>query len=282
MAWLTKPIGAVAVSRNGQVSGCLIHTTLKESCDEVIDHFTALSYAWGDASDTTIIAIDGKPLSVARTLDSALRHLRDSKRVMRIWADAICINQKDNLERAAQVQQMGSIYRAAHHTVIFLGEANMKSNWVFKWIDRPATLSDTKHEILRQTIDHFLMRQWLYRVWVFQELILSSDPRAQGGNRRCSWGAFFKIFEAYHDMKLVFTFTDTKPIPTLPDFTSTSSVAKSRANFRGVIDQMQLARSRYLTKYYQTKFDLSQDASPYPSGGGIQRGPLKICRYHCF
>jgi hypothetical protein len=85
------------------------------------------------------------------------------------------------------------------------------------------------------------------------------------GNRRCSWGAFYQVFEAYHNMKLVFTFKDTKLIPALPDFTSTSSVTKSRANFRGVIEQMQLARSRYLTKYYQTKFDLSQDVTPYPS-----------------
>ena len=166
--------------------------------------------------------------------------------------------------------------------MIFLGEADEKSDWVFKWIDRPATLSDTKHEILRQTIDHFLMRQWLYRVWVLQELILSSDPRAQCGNRRCFWGAFYKIFEANHDMIVVFTFRDIKPISTLPDFTSTSSVTKSRTNFRGVIEQMQLARSRYLTKYYQTKFDLSQDVTPYPSEGGVQRGPPKICRYRCF
>jgi hypothetical protein len=34
-----------AISRNAQVSGRLIHTMLKESCDEVIDHTTALSYA---------------------------------------------------------------------------------------------------------------------------------------------------------------------------------------------------------------------------------------------
>jgi hypothetical protein len=155
----------------------LIHTTLTECRDEAIEHFIALSYVWGDASDTTTILADEKPLLATKTLEVALRHLRDHKRVLRVWADAICINQSNNLERNTQIQQMGSIYQSAPHTVIFLKVADEESNLVFEWINRSAALSDTSHEVLLQTINHFLARPWIYRVWVFQELILSSDPR---------------------------------------------------------------------------------------------------------
>lgn len=166
-----------ATTRSAMATGLLLHTTLTECCEEVIDHFTALSYVWGDISDTTTILVDGKPLSVTKTLETALRYLRDSRRVIRVWADAICINQKDVIERGIQVKQMGSIYQAAHHTIVFLGEADENTDRVFKWIDQPAALLDTSHDLLHQEIDPLLTRPWFYRVWVFQEIILSLDPR---------------------------------------------------------------------------------------------------------
>jgi hypothetical protein len=76
-----------APARNATATGFLLHTTLKDCCAAVIDHFMALSYVWGDASDGATILVDGKPLSVTKTLEMALRHLRDFRRV---WADAIC------------------------------------------------------------------------------------------------------------------------------------------------------------------------------------------------
>jgi hypothetical protein len=52
-----------------------------------------------------------------------LRHIRDPKSQLIIWADGICINQVDIEEKTAQVRHMGSIYELATHTIIFLGEA---------------------------------------------------------------------------------------------------------------------------------------------------------------
>jgi hypothetical protein len=40
---------------------------------------------------------------------------------MRLWTDAICINQQDLDERGHQVQLMGSIYRNAHMVIVWLG-----------------------------------------------------------------------------------------------------------------------------------------------------------------
>lgn len=251
-----------ATARSDLVKGRLLHTTLTECCDEVIDHFTALSYVWGDASDTITISVDRKPLSVTRTLESALRHVRDSKRMIRIWADAICINQKDNQERSRQVKLMGSIYQTANHTVIFLGEADEESNWVFKWIDRPAAFSNTKHEFLRKTIDHFLTRPWFYRVWVFQELILSSDPRIQCGIRRCSWEAFYKFIKDYYPIAVPSTSSKAALVQAMLQARSAALTKSANIDFLALVERMQSARSQYQIKFYQTKFDLYRGTSP--------------------
>lgn len=202
-----------APGRSEMATGLLLHTTLKDCCEDVIDHFTALSYVWGDTSDLATIIVDGKPLSVTKTLETALRHLRDSKRVIRVWADAICTNQKDIIERGVQVKQMGSIYRAAHHTIIFLGEADESTDWVFKWVEQPSVLLDTSHDFLHQKIDPLLTRPWFYRVWVFQELILSLDPRVQWGDRRCSWDALYRFVQAYYQMTLASRSRNAAPVP---------------------------------------------------------------------
>lgn len=43
-------------------------------------------------------------------------------RILVLWADGICINQKDILERASQVKLMGDIYSKAQATAAYLGE----------------------------------------------------------------------------------------------------------------------------------------------------------------
>jgi len=81
--------------------------------------FEALSYCWGDPTDTRAISLshlrtrgfpstpnDSDPHHVFRItsgLDEALRHLRhsdDRKRI--IWVDAVCIDQSDLQERGFQ------------------------------------------------------------------------------------------------------------------------------------------------------------------------------------
>jgi hypothetical protein len=105
----------------------LITTTLHEYDNSILDHYTALSYVWGDASHKSTAFIDGQKLEITASLDSALRHIRDLKGELKIWADGICINQTDFEERNIQVQQMGLIYQLARHMIIFLGESTPAS-----------------------------------------------------------------------------------------------------------------------------------------------------------
>lgn len=92
------------------------------SFDEEVD-YEALSYTWGDVTSIMPINLEGKEVLITKNLHSALSHLRYSDRERILWADALCINQADLLERAHQVSLMTSIYSRAALVVASLGDA---------------------------------------------------------------------------------------------------------------------------------------------------------------
>lgn len=97
----------------------LKHVRLSDKPD-----FEALSYAWGDSAKPRRVFCDKKIINVTENLYIALRNLRYKDRERAIWADAICINQDDDLlgEKSQQVGLMGKIYSEAQCTVVWLGE----------------------------------------------------------------------------------------------------------------------------------------------------------------
>lgn len=93
----------------------VIHISLSKSVHDIIDGYVALSYVWGNALERGSFSIDGKILDITLSLEVALKHVRDDSRVLKIWADGICINQKDMFDRNHQVSKMGLIYSTARH-----------------------------------------------------------------------------------------------------------------------------------------------------------------------
>ncbi|ETS78848.1 hypothetical protein PFICI_08701 [Pestalotiopsis fici W106-1] len=83
--------------------------------------YTALSYCWGDANVTVPIIVDGKNIEVTVNLRDALLQLRIIG-VKQIWADAVCINQKDAQEKSLQVGRMDQVYSNAAQTYTWLGK----------------------------------------------------------------------------------------------------------------------------------------------------------------
>jgi hypothetical protein len=110
----------------------LIHTTLTKCCRDIYDHYTALSYVWGDPKHTKTILVNGLLFQATANLASALNDLRDEQRPLRLWADAICIDQHNIQERSDQVKLMKDIYTMAHQTVAYLGESNAEIVEVFE------------------------------------------------------------------------------------------------------------------------------------------------------
>jgi hypothetical protein len=98
-----------------------LHTV---SLDDPRLKYHALSYVWGDSSDTVTIMVDGIPFSATANLATALQSFRPSSGGdpdFLLWVDAVCINQGDKLERKVQVELMGRIYRQTQKVLVWLG-----------------------------------------------------------------------------------------------------------------------------------------------------------------
>lgn len=84
--------------------------------------YEALSYLWGDPTVTETIRLDGDSvLRLTSSIADALRRVRLPDRTRAVWADQICVNQKDMAERSQQVKLMGSVYRCAERVLVWLG-----------------------------------------------------------------------------------------------------------------------------------------------------------------
>ena len=94
--------------------------------------YKALSYVCGEATDTEILFVDGKPLAVYRNLDVALRYLRHASDALTLWIDVLCIHQKDNMEKAKQVRLMSTIYRTAQEVYGFVGPEDKTLDTAFR------------------------------------------------------------------------------------------------------------------------------------------------------
>jgi hypothetical protein len=85
---------------------CELHTL---SLDENAS-FIALSYCWGEEKSPDYISVNGHKVTVGTSLILALKHMRQANNSVKVWVDAICINQQDDDEKAFQVAMMGDIY----------------------------------------------------------------------------------------------------------------------------------------------------------------------------
>lgn len=159
--------------------------------------FEALSYVWGPSTPRHDIFLDGAKFTVTPSLHAALTALRHRKKPRIVWADAICINQDDDDDKAYQVPLMGRLYTEATRTVIWLGASNQNIDALVAWLathgpDRKLlsglklgakTLFSEKAgrekdlTMLRAAngfFDILTMRYW-YRMWTFQEFLLPKD-----------------------------------------------------------------------------------------------------------
>ncbi|CZR55616.1 uncharacterized protein PAC_05504 [Phialocephala subalpina] len=185
-----------------EVRCSLIQASLEELEDDIIEHYIALSYVWGDPTLSCSALVDGRRVRITPSLDCALRHLREPNKILRLWADGICINQNDVEDRNQQVRLMGSVYTLAQHTIIFLGPSNSEADFVIQYIaaqrDSKSQTPSSDNSALSNDLEaalntNILSHPWFTRVWVLQELVLSRDPWIQYGKARVRWDLFSRF-----------------------------------------------------------------------------------------
>ena len=76
--------------------------------------YAALSYTWGDTAVTVPLICDGKEMQITQNLAEALHMTLRTNPHEFLWVDQICINQKDNDEKAGQVKRMALIYHRTY------------------------------------------------------------------------------------------------------------------------------------------------------------------------
>jgi hypothetical protein len=67
----------------------IVTATLSQYEDDIVDHYVAVSYVWGNQKDIRAIGVDSKQLEITASLESALHHIRDASHMMKTWADGM-------------------------------------------------------------------------------------------------------------------------------------------------------------------------------------------------
>lgn len=163
--------------------------------------YYALSYTWGDDSESTEVIVNGQKLRIRKNLEGALRALRSPTNGVAIWADAICINQADTDEKNLQIPRISSIYDRAVGVICYVGELDEHSDAALdlvkhlqvpvvdiddnqQWnIGRPDRIPPDEIPRKCAALYVFLTSRYFHRAWVLQEVALASSPIVACGKR---------------------------------------------------------------------------------------------------
>lgn len=171
--------------------------------------YSALSYVWNYTTDKDTLAaqayiyLDGCFIAIAPNLYHALAQLVRDGLTSIIWADAICINQKDDEEKASQIGMMFRIYRTAKEVIAWLGIPNsaeeveaVRATWdtlqhyaanLNNIPLKRSALEDFEERNLAQSdaCQRCMERsRWFNRVWTLQESIAGRNVVLQCGQQR--------------------------------------------------------------------------------------------------
>ncbi|KAE8447416.1 hypothetical protein EG329_010830 [Mollisiaceae sp. DMI_Dod_QoI] len=210
-----------AAKHDEELRGSFVTTVLEEAPE-----FTALSYVWGSSDLTARIWVDDQTISITDNLNVALKRFRLQDAPRLIWADGICIDQKNIPERNSQVKLMTSLYRRAGQTVAWLGEgdrdtaeamselveiADSATNFnasqrgirlPFKIGDIEMTEDVASALLLKagaKGVQSFYERSWFIRVWVIQESVVSQKLTMFCGATELEWDIFAAATALLHN-----------------------------------------------------------------------------------
>jgi hypothetical protein len=88
-------------------------------------HYEGLSYCWGEEQTSSMaISCNERKVKLGKNLYDTIYCLRLPSQSRIIWADALCINQQNLVERSDQVQQMKLVFEYASRVLVWLGPGN--------------------------------------------------------------------------------------------------------------------------------------------------------------
>ena len=204
------------------------------------DVYHALSYAWGPPDFTHKFYSAEGFVQVTENLWEALRRYRKAGESIRLWFDAVCIDQSNQQERSQQILLMRMIYSESKCVLIWLGESP-SDRVAFEFITRNIDHAIEKdldsvdamaHEILPMRTDEnqvavtdLLAKSWLSRVWTYQEINCAAEATISSGSLSIRFGylhqfcllfafvqheQWLKSKEAQHNLRQIATLSLTR------------------------------------------------------------------------
>lgn len=166
-------------------------------------NYVVLSYRWGTLAAEHEIVMNERPFYVRKNLWDFLNVIRHQPGML-FWIDALCINQNDTGERNQQVGIMGQIFQSAAMVLSWLGAANadvelafdlMSSIWSLPASEDesdqlPSLHPDQSEDNLWRCIAELCNFPYWSRVWVVQEILLSSNNYLLCGQKTLPWQVF--------------------------------------------------------------------------------------------
>jgi len=135
----------------------------------------------------------------------ALYHLRSPNLPLRLWIDALCINQDDIPERNQQCFLMGQTYALAHGVIAWLGRERGGSKSAMESIRELAGLSDiSSADSTIYTADlaehlpsimRLVTRDYWYRAWIVQDVLQARVITIHCGSDNLQWDDLDKFFQ---------------------------------------------------------------------------------------
>ena len=159
--------------------------------------YTAVSYTWGSRLALRTILCEGKGIQVPLNLHRALTYIRHTSENTCLWVDAICINQKDEVEKSRQVRRMRTIFMKANKVKVGLGQDTRQSaENVFSametLVDEDFETAPPPEDLFWRDVERLFRKQWFCRLWCLQEVILAANAEVQWGAEIASWQAVAK------------------------------------------------------------------------------------------
>ena len=195
--------------------------------------YEALSYRWGDQTQTQTIKCHGCNMKITSSLHTTLVSLRHTDAPRVLWIDAVCIDQTNLEEKQQQVLLMDSIFLHSHRVLIWLGTESNEDRRAIVLVERLYPIlseieaqhmygtkrygSATRDSEMRSALSEgtssaedlrhlfrLLDRPWFHRIWTVTEFAKASDPVIIYHNQEipAQWLTFV-ILRIYWHMKFV-------------------------------------------------------------------------------
>ncbi|KAI1866776.1 hypothetical protein JX265_001149 [Neoarthrinium moseri] len=132
---------------------------------------------------------------ITKKADGQRGRNENGRKVEYLWVDAICINQRDPLERGHQVDMMRDIFLAADFVLSWLGlEEHGSERAIEALIDVAEGRGDNICDEALQSILTLCRRSYFERMWIVQEFILARSLFVLCGHRIFCWDDLDEVF----------------------------------------------------------------------------------------